>query len=132
MKKYTSVKPKDYFAYYIVYREVFPYMNWALYVTLLTEVALNPKLKNQRNKLKKMVKTQTKHAKTARGGFIIMGLAAIGAVIVGDASTAGHTVAATAATVGTAVASSAVATAIIGGVVSAAASAGVEAIIDDV
>ena len=44
MKKYMSVKPKDYFAYYIVYRELFPYMNWALYVTLLTEVALNPKL----------------------------------------------------------------------------------------
>ena len=106
-------------------------MNWALYVTLLTEVALNPELKNQRNKLKKMAKTQTKHAKTTRGGFIIMGLAAIGAAIAG-ASTAGPAVGATAATVGTAIASSTVARAIAGGVVSATASAGVEATIDAV
>ena len=135
MKKYTSVKPKDYFAYYIVYRELFPYMKWALYVTLLTEVALNPKQKNQRNKLEKMAKTQTKHAKTARGGFIIMGLAAIGAAIAGAASTAGAAVAATAATAGTArtaIASSTVPTVIVGDVVSAAASAGVGVIIDAV
>ena len=132
MKKYMSVKPKAYFAYYIVYRELFPYMNWALYVALQTEVALNPKLKKQRNKLKKMAKTQTKHAKTARGGIIIMGLAAIGVAIAVAASTAGAAVAATTATVGTAIASSTVATAIAGGVVSTAASAGVEAIRDAV
>ena len=116
----------------IVYRELFPYVNWAIYVKLLTEVALNPKLKNQRNKLRKMAKTQTKHAKTACKGFIIMDLAAIGAAIAGAASTAGPAVAATAATVGTAIVSSTVATAKAGGVVSAAASAGVEAIIDAV
>ena len=58
-------------------------MNLQLYISLLKELAQNPKLKKERKKLKSILK-ESKHRIKLRGGFIFKALAlSQGAGIVG-------------------------------------------------
>ena len=122
----TGATAVDYLHFYIAYREIYRYMPWSFYLTLLRQLPANTSIRRALGAVRREY-----GIRNYRGGCIFAALTAICVGVGESAAAAGAAVAATAATVSTAVASSTVATAVVGAGISLGVDEAVSAIKGD-